>query len=102
MNAAPPQRSSLIVAWAATLATSTLMLIPWREFLGGEPSWWWGVTAAFITALFASTLLINGLKPIRGYLSIILLIFLMGIGGGWQSGLIPLIRGSTYWVDTVE
>lgn len=102
MNAAPPQRSPLIVAWAATLATSTLTLIPWREFLEGEPSWWWGVTAVFIIALFASTLLINGLKPIRGYISIMLLIFLMGFGGGWQSGLIPLIRGSSYWVGTVE
>jgi hypothetical protein len=97
-----PGRAPLIVAWAATLAASTLTLIPWRELLGGEPGWWWGATAIVVTSLFASTLLVEGLRPVRGYLTIISLIFFLGFGGGWQMGLVPLIRGSKLWIDSVE
>jgi len=97
-----PGRAPLIVAWAATLAASTLTLIPWRELLGGEPGWWWGATAIVVTSLFASTLLVEGLRPIRGYLTIISLIFFLGFGGGWQMGLVPLIRGSKLWIDSAE
>ena len=97
-----PGRTPLYVAWAATLAASTLTLIPWRELLGGEPGWWWGATAIVIISLFASTLLVEGLRPVRGYLTIISLIFFLGFGGGWQMGLVPLIRGSKLWIDSVE
>ena len=97
-----PGRTPLIVAWAATLAASTLTLIPWRELLGGEPGWWWGATAIVVASLSASTLLVEGLRPIRGYLTIISLIFFLGFGGGWQMGLVPLIRGSKLWIDSVE
>ena len=92
----------LCVAWAATLAASTLTLIPWRELLGGEPDWWWGATAIVIISLFASTLLVESLRPVRGYLTIISLIFFLGFGGGWQIGLVPFIRGSQFWIDSVE
>ena len=95
-------RAPLYVAWAATLAASTLTLIPWRELLGGEPGWWWGATALVIISLFASTLLVECLRSVRGYLTIISLIFLLGLGGGWQTGLVPLIRGSRLWIDSVE
>jgi len=97
-----PGRAPLIVAWAATLAASTLTLIPWRELLGGEPGWWWGATAIIVASLSASTLLVEGLRPVRGYLTIISLIFFLGFGGGWQMGLVPLIRGSKLWIDSVE
>jgi hypothetical protein len=53
-------------------------------------------------SLFASTLLVERLRPVRGYLTIISLIFLLGLGGGWQTGLVPLIRGSQLWIDSVE
>jgi hypothetical protein len=92
----------LCVAWAATLAASTLTLIPWRELLGGEPSWWWCATAIVITSLLASTLLVESLKPVRGYLTIISLIFFLGFGGGWQMGLLHLISRSQFWIDSVE
>ena len=95
-------RAPLYVAWAATLAASTLTLIPWRELFGGEPGWWWGATALVIISLFASTLLVERLRSVRGYLTIISLIFLLGLGGGWQTGLVPLIRGSQLWIDSVE
>jgi hypothetical protein len=97
-----PGRAPLYVAWAATLAASTLTLIPWRELLGGEPGWWWGATAIVVISLFASTLLVEGLRPVRGYLTIISLIFFLGFGGGWQMGLVPLIRGSKLWIDSAE
>ncbi|MCX6654258.1 MAG: CPBP family intramembrane metalloprotease [Candidatus Bathyarchaeota archaeon] len=97
-----PGRAPLYVAWAATLAASTLTLIPWRELLGGEPGWWWGATAIVVISLFASTLLVEGLRPVRGYLTIISLIFFLGFGGGWQIGLVPLIRGSKLWIDSAE
>ncbi len=77
-------------------------MILWREFLGGEPDWWWGATAVALSALFASALVVKTLKPIRGYLAVLLLIFLLGFGGGWQSGLVPLIRGSPLWASVVE
>jgi hypothetical protein len=49
-----------------------------------------------------STLLVEGLRPVRGYLTIISLIFFLGFGGGWQIGLVPLIRGSKLWIDSAE
>ena len=97
-----PGRAPLYVAWAATLAASTLTLIPWRELLGGEPGWWWGATAIVVISLFASTLLVEGQRPVCGYLTIISLIFFLGFGGGWQIGLVPLIRESKLWIDSVE
>jgi len=97
-----PRKAPLYVAWAATIAASTLTLIPWRELLGGEPSWWWSATAIVIILLFISTLLIESLKTVRGYLTIISLIFFLGFGGGWQMGLVPFIRGSKLWIDSVE
>jgi hypothetical protein len=95
-------RAPLYVAWAATLTASTLTLIPWRELLGGEPGWWWGATAIMIISLFTSTLLIERLRQVCGYITIISLIFFLGLGGGWQTGLVPLIRGSQLWIDSVE
>ncbi len=92
----------LVVAWATTILASSLPLILWREVSGGEPEWWWGATAISLLTLSASSLLVKSLKPIRGYLVVILLIFFMGFGGGWRSGLVPLIRGSGFWVENVE
>jgi hypothetical protein len=90
------------VAWAATISASSLSLILWRALVGGEPEWWWGATAVLLLALFASSLLVKSLKSVRGYLVVLLLIFFMGFGGGWRSGLVPFIRGSAFWVDNVE
>ncbi|MCX6655342.1 MAG: CPBP family intramembrane metalloprotease [Candidatus Bathyarchaeota archaeon] len=95
-------RAPLYIAWAATLTASTLTLIPWRELLGGEPGWWWGATAIVIISLFTSTLLVESLRPVRGYIIIISLIFFLGLGGGWQTGLVPLIRRSQLWIASVE
>jgi hypothetical protein len=85
-----------------TIAASSLPLILWRELSVGEPDWWWGATAIVLLALFASSLSVKTLKPLRGYLVVILLIFFMGFGGGWRSGLVPLIRGSGFWVENIE
>ena len=79
-----------------------MTLILWREILGGEPSWWWNATAIVIVLLYASTIIIDQLKPVRGYLTIITIIFFLGFGGGWQMGLIPIIRRSQIWINSIE
>ncbi len=98
----PTPKTPLYAAWAATIVASSLPLIIWRDLAGGEPTWWWASTAVALLAVFGTTFLTAGLKPIRGYLAIILLIFFLGFGGGWQYGLVPIIRGSLFWTDVVD
>ena len=70
----------------------------WRELAGGEPYWLAWAHAFGLVAIFILTLARSDLKPLRGFVLILLIIFLLGFGGGWQFGLIPLIRSSTAWI----
>jgi hypothetical protein len=89
----------LIVAWAATLLASSLAIILWRELAGGEPYWLAWAHAFALVAIFILTQARSDLKPIRGFVLILLVIFFFGFGGGWQFGLIPFIRSSSAWIS---
>ena len=94
----------IIVAWISMLLTSSLSIIIWREFSVGEPIWWpWVVAIALIT-IFALSIIISKLKPLRHFIVILIIIFFLGFGGGWQWGLIPYIRDSlawSLWIDSL-
>jgi len=92
----------VVIGWVAALLASSLTLILWRELGSGEPSWWHWVPATGLTLLLALTYLSGSTRPLRGYIIILGLTFFLGFGGGWQWGLIPLVRSSTLWIEKVE
>jgi hypothetical protein len=94
-----PRQTLIIVAWAAMLLTSDLAIIFWRELAGGEPYWWSWVHAIGLLTIFAFTLINKNLKSIRTYVLVLLVIFFLGLGGGWDWGLIPFIRSSLIWTN---
>lgn len=91
-------RALIIFAWVPTLIVSSLPLIIWRTFAYAEPYWWPWLTAVIMLLLFACTLAKAGLKPLRGFVFMLLIIFFLGFGGGWQWGLIPFVRASAAWI----
>ena len=94
-----PRRTPIIFAWAAMLLISSLSLVFWRELVSGEPQWWPWFTSTLIVLLFALTLVRTNLKPLRGFVFMLVVIFFLGFGGGWEWGLIPFIRESSVWVS---
>ena len=81
------------------LIVSSLPLVIWRTLASGEPDWWPWLTAAVMVLIFALTLARASLRPLRGYVFMLLVIFLLGFGGGWQWGLIPFVRASATWIN---
>ena len=95
-----PRFSGLtIVAWVSMLCVSSLTLISWRVLGAGEPSWWPPLIGVVLLFFVASTIVIQSLRPLRGYLAILSVCFFPGFGGSWTLGLIPYIRGSQLWMD---
>ena len=88
----------LIVAWIATLLASSLGIILWRELAGNEPYWWPWIHAIGLLGVFSLTLIRENLKPLRSFVLILLIIFFLGFGGGWQFGVIPFVRSSSLWI----
>jgi len=89
-----------LLAWAAMLLASSLVSILWRELAAGEPYWWSWVQSTVLLAIFALTFVRANLKPLRGFILILLVIFFLGYGNPPLSwGLIPLIRSSPAWVN---
>lgn len=91
----------ILSAWIVMLLASALALIIWREFFSTEPLWWPWIHAMGLLLIFSLTFLIKSLKPLRSYVIIILIIFFLGFGGGWQWGLVHLIRSTNVWI-TIE
>jgi len=89
----------LFVAWAATLLTSSLGIILWRELGGTEPYWWPWIHAIGLIAIFSLTFIRPTLRPLRSFVLILLVIFFFGFGGGWQFGVIPFVRSSALWIS---
>ncbi len=89
-----------LLAWAAMLLASSLVPILWRELAAGEPYWWSWVQSTVLLAFFALTFIRANLKPLRGFILILLVIFFLGYGNPPLSwGLIPLVRSSPLWVN---
>ena len=88
----PHRRHLLATAWAAVLLTSNLAIIFWRELASGEPLWWPWVHVIGLLVILSTTLLVSYLKPLRQFVVVLITIFLLGYGGGWNFGLIPYVR----------
>ncbi|MBU7014689.1 MAG: CPBP family intramembrane metalloprotease [Theionarchaea archaeon] len=92
------RRKVTVIAWIAMLIASNLAIILWREVSSGEPSWWPWIHAVGLLALFTLTFIDGDLKPLRAFVGILLVIFILGFGGGWKWGIIPFIRGTDAWL----
>lgn len=81
------------------LIASSSGIIIIREFGIDVPSWYpWfhvGVLGIILTFCF----LIKKLHPLRAYVVILLILFLLGFGGGWNWGLIPYVRSTPIWIE---
>jgi hypothetical protein len=95
----PNQKNLIAIAWLATLLTSSLDAILWKELAGGIPYWLPWIHTIGIVTIFLFTLFLRRLSSLRNFLAILLVIFLLGFGGGWQWGLIPYFRETTIWIN---
>lgn len=91
-------RIPIIISWIAMILASSLGIIIWREFVGQEPNWWPLVNLSGILIIFFATLYSPLLRSLRAFMVILLIIFLLGFGGGWQWGLIYFVRNSEIWI----
>jgi membrane protease YdiL (CAAX protease family) len=93
------QKTLIALAWIATLLASSLDVILWKEITGALPYWLPWIHAIGLLTIFAATLTIRTLNSLRNFTIILLIIFFLGFGGGWQWGLIPYIRETTLWIN---
>ena len=56
-SAANSRRNVLLVAWVATLFTSSLGIILWRELVGTDPYWWPWINVLMLVTIFSFTLI---------------------------------------------
>ncbi len=89
----------IFTAWMTMIVASSLALIFWREFANGEPAWWPWIHLGLLLIIFTITLLLKSLRSLWIFVGILILIFIMGFGGGWQFGVVPYIRNSEIWVN---
>ena len=85
-------------AIAVVLIASPLGIIFWRTLANQEPQWWSLINSLALLFLLSLTLFIPKLKSLMRFMTIIVIIFLMGYGGGWNWGLIPFIRTTQTWI----
>ena len=60
-------RSAVIGAWIATTLISAIPAIAFMEFIGTIPGWLWIAQVSVAVLLFAATLVVDGLKPLRRF-----------------------------------
>lgn len=100
LNSLTPPLASSVVAWIIMLTASSLSSIFWRLLIGEEPYWWYWIQSALLLAFFLLTFIKIELKPLRGFILILLIIYFLGYGNpAFPWGLIPLIRSSSAWVS---
>ncbi|MDT8781505.1 MAG: CPBP family intramembrane metalloprotease [Candidatus Bathyarchaeota archaeon] len=93
------QKTIIATAWVATLLASSLDVILWKELTGGIPYWLPWIHVVALTTIFVLTLILPQIRSLRKFTAILLIIFLLGFGGGWQWGLIPYLRETAIWVN---
>ena len=89
----------IALCWITIVLASSLSLIFWREFGLGEPFWWPIAIFLVLIIIFIASLIKKALKPLRRFVTVILIIFIFGYGGGWQWGIIPAIRENSIWIE---
>jgi hypothetical protein len=90
-------KTTLIFTWTIVLIASPLAIVFWRTLATHEPTWWPWIHFAALLILLSLTFFKTVFRPARGFASLIVFIFLMGYGGGWNWGLLPFIRSSGTW-----
>ncbi len=88
------------LAWTVMLLAGSLTAILWRELGGGEPYWWSWVQTLGLLALSSLTFIRSSLKPLRGFIIILLATYFLGYGNPplpW--GLIPFVRSLPEWMN---
>jgi hypothetical protein len=90
-------KSTLIFPWIIVLIASPLTIIFWRTLASHEPFWWPWIHFAALLVLLSLTFFKTIFRPFRRFATIVVVIFVMGYGGGWNWGLIPFIRSSDTW-----
>jgi membrane protease YdiL (CAAX protease family) len=100
-----PERSGqsglLALTWVTFLVASPLGIIPWGLAGLSVPQWQPLVHGLILLGLFLCTLAVSSLKPLWRFSLIIVIIFFVGYGGGWDWGLVPFIRGSDFWTTWI-
>ena len=66
------------------------------------PTWQPLIHGLILLGLFLCTVVSSELRPMWRFSFIIVIIFFLGYGGGWDWGLIPFIRDSTFWTDWIS
>lgn len=92
----------LTSAWIVIILASSIAIIIWRELFSGEPSWYPWIHAIGLLIMLVLTFIRPDLKPLRGYAFVFTVIFIIGYGGGWQWGLLFLIRSTSAWNDLIN
>jgi hypothetical protein len=90
-------KSTMIFPWTIVLIASPLAIISWRTLATHEPFWWPWIHFTALLILLSITFVKSVFRPFRGFAVIVVVIFFMGYGGGWDWGLIPFIRSSEVW-----
>jgi len=88
---------TLIFPWTVVLIASPLAIILWRTLASHEPFWWPWIHFVALLILLSIAFLRSIFRPFRRFAAIVVVIFVMGYGGGWDWGLIPFIRSSETW-----
>ena len=89
--------TELIFAWTMVLTASPVAIIIWRTLATNEPFWWPWLHFAALLILLSLTFFNPILRPLKRFATIIVVIFFIGYGGGWNWGLIHLVRSSQTW-----
>lgn len=87
----------MFFTWAVLLVASPIAVIPWRVFLTHEPFWWPWMHGIILLVLLVATFTVQSLKPLRRFAFIIVIIFFVGYGAGWDWGFVPFVRSSGAW-----
>ncbi len=100
---APHSRTTIAVAlaWSATIVASSMAVIIWRELFTAEPVWWPWIHAAILVIILGLSVAYKPTRYMWRYYSVLVIIFFFGFGGGWDFGLVPLIRSSAEWTSWI-
>ena len=97
-NQSCPSKLPRSFTWIVVLVASPIAIIPWRILATHEPAWWPWMHGIILLGLLAATLISKTLKPLSRFSLIIVIIFFMGYGGGWDWGLITYIQLTDAWI----
>jgi membrane protease YdiL (CAAX protease family) len=84
-------------AWFSMIVASSVGIIILKEFKIDYPSWYPWIHVGVLGILLILSISIRILHPLRMYIVILMILFLLGFGGGWDWGFISFIRDTQTW-----